>query len=132
MSMDLRRWARPGRKTGDIPPDRTETRPKPEGRSPMARSPEVRPKPEVNTVWPYGNPKPETRPVLRRAGDGPHSAQVTDRSQSETAAALTLTWGDRNRVPSIWITTIAFLDVVEVARSPGTATEQTGCNYGEN
>ena len=36
MSMDLRRRARPGRKTGDIPPDRTETRPgaRAGGRSP--------------------------------------------------------------------------------------------------
>ena len=37
MSMDLRRRARPGRKTGDIPPDRTETRPKAEPRRPFGR-----------------------------------------------------------------------------------------------
>ena len=54
MSMDLRRRARPGRKTGDIPPDRTETRS------------EARPKLEVDAVRPYRNPKPETRSVLRR------------------------------------------------------------------
>ena len=92
--MDLRR-----RKTGDIPPDRTETRPEPGARSAGARwletvGPRARgPEPEVNIVQPYGNPKPETRPVLRWAGDWPRSAQVTDRSQSETAAVLTLTEG---------------------------------------
>ena len=42
-----------------------------EGRSRRAGiwSQDVRPKPEVNTIRPYGNPKPETRPVLRRPGD---------------------------------------------------------------
>ena len=50
------------------------------------QSPEVRPKPEVNTISPYWNPKSEIRPVLRRARDWPRSAQVTDWSQSETTA----------------------------------------------
>ena len=78
------------------------------------QSPEVRPKPEVNTISPYRNPKSEIRPVLRRARDWPRLAQVTDWSQSETTAAITLTGegGDHNRAPSICVTTIAFLDVV--------------------
>ena len=65
----------PGRKTVDTPPDRW-------GRSPDARSPDV-------------SPKPETRPGLRWAWNLPRSAQVTDWSQSETAAALMLTWVSR-------------------------------------
>ena len=40
--------------------------------------------------------------------------------------------GDNNRVSSICVTTIAFLDIVEIAWSPGKATEQTGCNYVNN
>ena len=39
MSMDLRRPARPERKTSDIPPDRMETRPEPEEPEPGARRP---------------------------------------------------------------------------------------------
>ena len=42
MSVDLRRRARPWRKTGDIPPDRTETRPETRDRT-GDRSPEGRP-----------------------------------------------------------------------------------------
>ncbi|KAK2155672.1 hypothetical protein NP493_2049g00006 [Ridgeia piscesae] len=62
MSMDICQRARLGRKTSDIPQDRTEMRSE-------GRSPEVRPKPEVNTISPYRNPKSEIRPVLRRARD---------------------------------------------------------------